>query len=329
MYLGVSERAIALSHDHGHSHDHDHDAQDHGHAHAHAYAPASFGKAFAIGIALNFGFVVIEALFGFLSNSVSLLADAGHNLGDVLGLGVAWLASALMRRAPTARFTYGMRGSSILAALFNAVFLLVTVGGLSWEAIRRLGSPEPVAGKTMMAVAGVGILVNAVTAWLFASGRKDDLNLKGAFLHMASDALVSVGVVAAGLLILLTGWLLIDPLVSLAINAVIVWGTWGLLRDSVKMSMAAVPAEIDPAAVRNFLVARPGVAEAHDLHIWAMSTTENALTCHLVMPDGHPGDAFLHELARDLMKRFRIVHATVQIEVDPRLACALAPDEVV
>jgi cobalt-zinc-cadmium efflux system protein len=329
MYLGVSERAIALSHDHGHSHDHDHDAQDHGHAHAHAHAPASFGKAFAIGIALNFGFVVIEALFGFLSNSVSLLADAGHNLGDVLGLGVAWLASALMRRAPTARFTYGMRGSSILAALFNAVFLLVTVGGLSWEAIRRLGSPEPVAGKTMMAVAGVGILVNAVTAWLFASGRKDDLNLKGAFLHMASDALVSVGVVAAGLLILLTGWLLIDPLVSLAINAVIVWGTWGLLRDSVKMSMAAVPAEIDPAAVRNFLVARPGVAEAHDLHIWAMSTTENALTCHLVMPDGHPGDAFLHELARDLMKRFRIVHATVQIEVDPRLACALAPDEVV
>jgi cobalt-zinc-cadmium efflux system protein len=316
-----------MSHDHGQSHDRDHDHPDHGGAHVHA--PANFGKAFAMGIALNLGFVVIEALYGLIGNSVSLLADAGHNLSDVLGLGVAWLASVLAGRAPTARFTYGMRGSSILAALFNAVFLLVTVGGLSWEAIRRLGSPEPVAGFTMMAVAGVGIVVNGVTAWLFASGRNDDLNLRGAFLHMASDALVSVGVVAAGLLIVLTGWLIIDPVVSLAINAVIVWGTWGLLRDSVGMSMAAVPPGIDPAAVRTFLMGRPGVAAVHDLHIWPMSTTENALTCHLVMPDGHPGDAFLHELARDLMKRFKIAHATVQIEVDPRMACALAPDEVV
>jgi cobalt-zinc-cadmium efflux system protein len=319
--LGLSEKAIAMSHDHA---DHSHDQ-----SRAHVHAPASFGTAFAIGIALNLGFVVIEALFGLMSNSVSLLADAGHNLSDVLGLAVAWLGSVLARRAPTARFTYGMRGSSILAALFNAVFLLVTVGGLSWEAIRRLGSPEPVAGKTMMAVAGVGILVNGVTAWLFASGRKDDINLKGAFLHMASDALVSVGVVAAGLLILLTGWLTIDPLVSLAINGVIVWSTWGLLRDSVGMSMAAVPPQIDPAAVRKFLVGRPGVAAVHDLHIWAMSTTENALTCHLVMPDGHPGDAFLHDLARNLTQRFKIIHTTVQIEVDPHMACALAPDEVV
>jgi cobalt-zinc-cadmium efflux system protein len=260
---------------------------------------------------------------------VSLLADAGHNLGDVLGLGVAWLASVLARRAPTERFTYGMRGSSILAALFNAVFLLVTVGGLSWEAIRRLGSPEPVAGKTMMVIAAIGIVVNAVTAWLFASGRKDDINLRGAFLHMASDALVSVGVVAAGLVILLTNWLWVDPVVSLVINAVIVWGTWGLLRDSVGMSMAAVPAQIDPAAVRTLLSARAGVVDVHDLHIWPMSTTENALTCHLVMPEGHPGDAFLHELASDLAKRFKIIHATVQIEVDPHIACALAPDEVV
>ena len=195
-----------MSHDHsGHAHDHD------AHGHDHAHAPASFGQAFAIGIALNLGFVVIEALYGLMSNSMSLLADAGHNLGDVLGLSVAWLASVLARRAPTERFTYGMRGSSILAALFNAVFLLVTVGGLSWEAIRRLGSPEPVAGKTMMAVAAIGIVVNAVTAWLFASGRKDDINLRGAFLHMASDALVSVGVVGAGLLILLTNWLWVDP----------------------------------------------------------------------------------------------------------------------
>ena len=233
------------------------------------------------------------------------------------------------QRAPTERFTYGLRGSSILAALFNAVFLLVTVGGLSWEAIRRLGSPEPVAGKTMMAVAAVGILVNAVTAWLFASGSKDDINLRGAFLHMASDALVSVGVVAAGLLILLTNWLWIDPVVSLVINAVIVWGTWGLLRDSVGMSMAAVPPQIDPGAVRTFLSARTGVVELHDLHIWPMSTTENALTCHLVMPNGHPGDAFLHDLCNDLAQRFKINHTTIQIEVDPHIACALAPDEVV
>jgi cobalt-zinc-cadmium efflux system protein len=315
-----------MSHDHaGHSHDHD----AHAHGGAHVHAPASFGTAFAIGITLNLGFVLIEAFYGLMSNSVSLLADAGHNLGDVLGLGVAWLASVLARRAPTERFTYGMRGSSILAALFNAVFLLVTVGGLSWEAIRRLGSPEPVAGKTMMAVAAIGILVNAVTAWLFASGRKEDLNLRGAFLHMASDALVSVGVVAAGLVILLTGWLWIDPLVSLVINAIIVWGTWGLLRDSVGMSMAAVPAQIDPAAVRNFLSAQAGVVDLHDLHIWPMSTKENALTCHLVMPDGHPGDAFLQDLARDLAQRFKIIHATVQIELDPHMACALAPDEVV
>jgi cobalt-zinc-cadmium efflux system protein len=319
-------KAIEMSHDHG-GHAHDHDA--HGHGRAHAHAPASFGKAFAIGIALNLAFVVIEAVYGLISNSVSLLADAGHNLGDVLGLGVAWLASVLARRAPTERFTYGMRGSSILAALFNAVFLLVTVGALSWEAVRRIGSPEPVAGKTMMAVAAIGILVNAITAWLFASGRKEDLNLKGAFLHMASDALVSVGVVAAGLLILLTNWVWIDPVVSLAINAIIVWGAWCLLRESAGMSMAAVPPQIDPAAVRSFLTAKEGVIDVHDLHIWPMSTTENALTCHLVMPKGHPGDAFLHELCSDLAERFKINHTTVQIEVDPHNACALAPDEVV
>ena len=205
----------------------------------------------------------------------------------------------------------------------------MTVGGLSWEAIRRLGTPEPVAGKTMMAVAAVGIVVNAVTAWLFASGRKDDINLRGAFLHMASDALVSVGVVVAGLVILLTNWLWIDPVVSLVINAIIVWGTWGLLRDSVGMSMAAVPPQIDPAAVRKLLSTRAGVVDVHDLHIWPMSTTENALTCHLVMPEGHPGDAFLNELCNDLAERFKINHTTVQIEVDPHIACALAPDEVV
>jgi cobalt-zinc-cadmium efflux system protein len=310
-----------------------HDHQDHEHRHpggsGRAHAPASFGKAFAVGIALNFGFVVVEAVYGVIGHSVALLADAGHNLGDVLGLAVAWLASELVKRAPSARYTYGLRGSSILAALFNAVFLLIAVGAISWEAVQRLGSPAPVAGKTVMTVAAVGIVINVATAWLFASGRKEDLNLRGAFLHMASDAVVSAGVVVAGLMIALTGWLWLDPLVSLAINAVIVWGTWGLLRDALNMSMAAVPPGVDPAEVRAFLSARAGVSAIHDLHIWPMSTTEIALTCHLVMPGGHPGDAFLHDVTADLASRFRIGHPTLQIEVDPHLACALAPEEVV
>ena len=305
---------------------HDH---EHRHRGGSAPAPAGFGKAFAVGIALNFGFVVVEAVYGVLGHSVALLADAGHNLGDVLGLAVAWLASEFVKRAPSARYTYGLRGSSILAALFNAVFLLIAVGAISFEAVRRLGAPAPVAGKTVMIVAAVGVVVNVVTAWLLASGRKEDLNLRGAFLHMASDALVSAGVVVVGLMIILTGWLWLDPLVSLAINAVIVWGTWGLLRDALDMSMAAVPPGIDPAEVRAFLSTRPGVAAIHDLHIWPISTTEIALTCHVVMPGGHPGDAFLHDLTADLASRFRISHPTLQIEVDPRSACALAPEEVV
>ena len=303
-------------------------AHDHAHGGGHGHAPASFGRAFAIGVALNLGFVVIEAIFGILSNSVALLADAGHNVSDVLALAVAWLASELVKRAPTARFTYGLRGSSILAALFNAVFLLLIVGAISWEAIWRLGAPEPVAGKTVMIVAAVGIAVNAVTAWMFAGG-KGDINARGAFVHMASDAVVSAGVVAAGFVIILTGWLWLDPVVSLAINAAIVWATWGLLRDSLGMALAAAPSDIDPAAVRSFLAGQPGVDGVHDLHIWAMSTTEVALTCHLVMPGGHPGDDFLHRLAEDLAHRFRIGHSTAQIETDPASACALAPDEVV
>jgi len=308
---------------------HDHHAHgDHDNDHRHVHAPASFGKAFAIGIGLNAAFVAVEAVYGVIGHSVALLADAGHNLGDVLGLVVAWLASELVKRAPSARYTYGLRGSSILAALFNAVFLLVVTGAISWEAILRLGSPEPVAGKTIMIVAAIGTVINSVTAWLFASGQHD-LNLRGAFLHMAADALVSVGVVVAGLVILLTGWLWLDPIVSLAINAVIVWGAWGLLRDAVNMSVAAVPPGVDPAEVRAYLSSQPGVASVHDLHIWSMSTTEIALTCHIVMPAGHPGDAFLHRLADSLASRFNIRHPTMQVEVDPRLACALAPDEVV
>ena len=313
----------------GHSHEHDHDHDGHVRGHVHAHAPTQFGAAFAIGIALNLGFVAIEAAYGLIANSVALLSDAGHNLGDVLGLAAAWLASVLVRRAPTARFTYGLRASSILAALFNAVFLLLTVGAISWEAIQRLADPAPVAERTVMVVAAIGILVNGVTAWLFASGGKDDINLRGAFLHMASDALVSAGVVVAGLVILATGWLWLDPLTSLAINGVIVAGTWGLLRDSLGMSMAAAPPGVEPSEVRAFLAARAGVAAVHDLHIWPISTTETALTCHLVMPGGHPGDEFLHGLSTDLASRFRIGHTTVQIETDPDIACALAPDEVV
>jgi cobalt-zinc-cadmium efflux system protein len=300
---------------------------DHGHD-GHGHRPASFGKAFAIGVALNLGFVVVEVVYGILSNSVALLSDAGHNLGDVLALAAAWVASALAMRAPTARFTYGLRGSSILAALFNAMLLLVTVGAISWEAVRRLAAPAPVAGKVVMIVAAIGIVVNGVTAWLFASGRRD-INLRGAFVHMASDALVSAGVVVVGFAILLTGWFWLDPLVSLAVNAVIVWATWGLLRDSLGMSMAAAPPHIDPGEVRTFLAARPGVEGVHDLHIWPISTTEVALTCHLVMPGGHPGDEFLHRLSKELAKRFQISHPTAQIETDPDMACALAPDDVV
>jgi len=323
-----------MSHDHSQHHgshdsDHDHGQYEHGHGAGHIHAPANFGTAFAIGVALNAGFVIVEAVYGVLGKSVALFADAGHNLGDVLGLLVAWIASVLVKRAPSARFTYGLRSSSILAALLNAVFLLLTIGGISWEALQRLGYPEAVSGGTVMIVASIGIVINGVCAWLFASGRKSDLNLRGAFAHMAADAVVSAGVVLAGLVILLTGWGWLDPLVSLAINAVIVWGTWGLLRDSIGMSMAAVPAQIDPAAVRRFLETRNGVASLHDLHVWPMSTTETALTCHLVMPSGHPGDAFIHELCEGLAARFNINHTTVQIECEPHLRCALAPENVV
>jgi len=318
-------------HDHAHNdrgHDHDH---DHGHSHGsvgHVHAPASFGTAFAIGIALNSAFIVAEVVFGILGNSVALLADAGHNLGDVLGLIVAFVASILVKRRPTARFTYGLRGSSILAALFNAVFLLVAVGAISLEAIQRFAHPEPVAGLTVIVIAAIGILVNGGTALLFASGRKGDLNVRGAFTHMAADALVSAGVVIAGLIILLTGWFWLDPVVSLAVNAVIIWGTWSLLRDSLSMSLAAVPQNIDTAAVRGFFASQPGVTGVHDLHIWSMSTTETALTAHLVMAGGAPGDAFLHHLTEELEEHFGIGHPTIQIETNAE-ACALAPEETV
>lgn len=312
---------------------HDHDHHDHTHAHApgagHVHAPASFGTAFAIGIGLNSVFVVVEAIYGYTSGSMALVADAGHNLSDVLGLMAAWTAAVLSKRAPSPRFTYGLRGSSILAALFNAVFLLVAVGAIAWEAIQRLFVPEPVAGVTVMVVAGIGIVINGVTAWLFASGSKGDLNIRGAYLHMVADAAVSAGVVLAGLLIIYTGWSWLDPLTSLVISGLIVWGTWGLLRDSTAMSLSAVPRGIDPHAVREYLERCPGVVQVHDLHIWPMSTTEIALTCHMVIPAGTPGDGYLVEVANRLHRDFGIEHATIQIETDPNLPCALEPDHVV
>jgi cobalt-zinc-cadmium efflux system protein len=293
------------------------------------HAPASFGTAFAVGIALNLTFVAVEFVYGVLANSMALVADAGHNLSDVLSLAIAWIASVLARRPPSSRLTYGLGGSSIVAALFNAVLLLVAVGAIAWEAVLRLFHPEPVASGTVMIVAAVGIIINGATAWLFASGRQGDLNIRGAFLHMVADAAVSAGVVAAAAVILLTGWLWLDPLTSLVVVGLIVWGTWSLLRDSLAMSVSAVPAAIDPQAVRRYLESRPGVAAVHDLHIWPMSTTETALTAHLVLPGGHPGDEFLMQATTELRHRFGIGHTTLQIEVSAETACQLAPDHVV
>lgn len=298
----------------GHSHSHEHGGHSHGHGHGHGHPPADFTSAFAIGVVLNTAFVIIEAAYGFWSGSMALIADAGHNLSDVLSLLLAWAASVLAKRAPSKRFTYGFKSSTILAAMANAALLLVALGAILYETITRLTDPAPVAGMTMVIVAGIGIAVNTGTALLFMRGRKDDLNIRGAFLHMAADALVSVGVVVAGILILLTGALWIDPLTSLIIVAVIAWGTWGLLKDSVKMGLLAVPEGIEETDVRNFLTKLPGVAAVHDLHIWAMSTTETALTAHLVMPGGPAGDGFLRDLSERLAHDFRIGHTTIQIE---------------
>ncbi|MBV8778417.1 MAG: cation transporter [Alphaproteobacteria bacterium] len=301
-----------------------------GHAHAHVGPSHGFGRAFAIGIALNLGYVAAEAAYGLVTGSLSLLADAGHNLGDALGLGLSWGAAALGRRGPSARFTYGFGSSSILAALANAVILLVVTGGIAWEAIWRLEHPVPVAGTTVAWVAAVGIAVNGGTALLFLGGRTDDLNLRSAFLHMVADALVALGVVAAGAAIALTGWLWLDPAVGLAVSAFIVYATWDLVKQALGLALDAVPQGVDAAAVRTHLLALPGVAALHDLHIWGMSTTETALTCHLVMPGGHPGDDALSRIAHELDHRFGVHHTTLQIELgDSGEACALTPEHVV
>lgn len=273
-------------------------------------------KAFAFGIGLNVIYIIVELIYGLLISSMALIADAGHNFSDVLGLLMAWGASFLAGTLPTKRRTYGLRKSTILAAFFNALILLIAVGAISFEAIRRLANPEPVQGTIMMIVAGVGVFINATTAFLFANGKEKDINIKGVYLHMAADAGVSVGVVVAGLLILLTGWLWLDPVISLVIVIVITIGTWDLLRDSFLMSVDAVPKNINLKDVENHLKKIPGVKEVHDLHVWAMSTTETALTVHLVIPDSNPGDYFLKGVCGELQRKFGIEHSTIQIEKD-------------
>jgi cobalt-zinc-cadmium efflux system protein len=307
---------MSKHHDHDHDHDHDHHhGHGHGHHHHHHHAPADGNtRAFALAVGVNALFVAIEFVYGFIANSTALMADAGHNLSDVLGLLLSWGAATLAKSAPNGRYTYGLRSSSILAALANALLLLVACGAIALEAVQRFSHPSPVAGSTVSIVAAIGVLVNGFSAWLFMSGSKDDLNVRGAYLHMAADAAISLGVVVSGLTIMYTGWTWLDPAVSLAIVVVIVLGTWSLLRESTRLMMAAVPANVDIGEVSKFLVARPGVSEVHDLHIWAMSTTETALTAHVVMPGGYPGDAVIDELVAALRHDFSIHHCTLQVE---------------
>jgi cobalt-zinc-cadmium efflux system protein len=307
--------ASRQGHDHGNHDEHDHHA-GHGHAggHHHHGDPSKQGRAFIVAIALNSIFVAVEFGYGYAANSTALMADAGHNLSDVLGLFLAWAAVVVGRRAPNERFTYGLRSTSILAALGNAMLLLVACGAIGWEAMQRFSQPPAVASVTVMVVAAIGIVVNGISAWMFVKGSAGDLNIRGAYLHMAADAAVSLGVVLAGLVMLFTGWYWLDPLVSLLIVAVILIGTWGLLRESMHLALNAVPPHIDLPAVSGFLRKIPGVTDIHDLHIWGMSTTESALTVHLVMPAGYPGDAVIDGITQALNQRFSVHHSTLQIE---------------
>lgn len=319
-----------ISHDHDDDHDHDHAQHGHSHGIGHGHAPKDFGRAFLLGIVLNTGFVVAEVIYGIFGNSLALLADAGHNLSDVLGLLLAWGASVLVKRAPSRRYTYGLRSTSILAALGNAGLLLMVTGGIAWEAILRFDQPSAVVGKTVIIVAAFGVAINLGSAVLFMAGRKNDLNVRGAFTHMVGDAIISLGVVVAGFAIIYTGWQWLDPVVSLIIAILILAGTWGLLRDSINLALHGVPAGIDIERVRLYLKALDGVSEVHDLHVWAMSTTETALTAHLVMPSGYPDGNFLSRVSDVLEDRFEIHHATIQIETDDTPnACKLASAEVV
>jgi cobalt-zinc-cadmium efflux system protein len=291
-----------------------------------SHVSANFGAAFAIGVGVNALFVGIQIVFGIFAHSLALIADAGHNLGDVLCLVLAWIATALARRAPTERRTYGLRSTTILAALFNAVLLLIAVGAIMWEAIHRLGTNVEVAAPTMIGIAALGILVNGATALMFMSGRKLDLNIRAAFTHMAADAAISFGVVLAGAAILATGWHWIDPVTSLLIAIVIIWGTWGLLRDSIDLVLQAVPRGIEIREVRKYLADLPHVTAVHDLHIWPMSTTETALTAHLVRDVSECDCSLLDKAAQELRDQFHIHHATLQFETSDH-ECSLAPDQ--
>jgi cobalt-zinc-cadmium efflux system protein len=300
------------------------------HSCSHSQSPEDFTRAFVIGVGLNAAYVAFEAGYGVIGDSLALLADAGHNLSDVLGLLLAWAASAMARTRPTKRRTYGLRGSSILAALFNAILLLVSVGAIAWEAIRRFSEPPVVSGKIVVGVSIVGIIINATTAGMFARGRKGDLNIRSAFVHMAADAAISAGVVLAGIAILLTGDRWVDPVVSLVICAVIVWGTWDLLREAVNLALQAVPRQIDPDAVHRYLRELPGIKEVHDLHIWPMSTTETAITAHLIKPDGVIDDGLLCQVKEELHRRFSINHVTIQCECgDAAYPCQQEPEHMV
>jgi cobalt-zinc-cadmium efflux system protein len=304
-----------LPHSHSHGGHHHGYGHAHGHGHGHHHHPADFGRAFAIGIVLNLGFVAVEAYYGWISNSMALLADAGHNLADVLGLATAWVGAVLAKRPGSRRFSYGFRGASILAALANAVLLLIAVCLIVYHAAWRLIIPDLVEGETVILVAAIGIAVNIGTALMFVRGRKSDINVRGAYLHMVADALVSAGVVGAGIAIEATGWLWIDPVTSLIVVAVIFLAGADMLRDAVTMALAGVPRGIDPDAVEAHLLGQPGVDRIHDLHIWPMSTTEFALTAHLVMPAGFPGDAFLAQCAHGVAHDFGITHTTFQVEI--------------
>jgi cobalt-zinc-cadmium efflux system protein len=328
-------------HDHGHrhgehhGHDHSHDSHGHGrahshgpHSHGHSHAPTTFGTAFALATILNVSLVAIQVVYGVLAHSMALLADAGHNAGDVLALLLAWGSHVMSRRNPTEHYTYGFRSTSILAALINATILLVVTGAIAGAAVGRLFDPQPVAGLNVIIVAALAIVINAAAAAVLSRGHAHDLNVHGAFLHLVADAAVSAGVVVAGVIIVLTGWLWVDPIASLVISGVIVWSTWSLLRDAAKMSLQGVPSQIDPGAVRIYLQSLPAVTEVHDLHIWPMSTTETALTCHLVMPAGYPENDFFDRVYIELQARFGIEHPTIQVERGDR-PCKLSPAHVV
>lgn len=310
--------------------DHIHQHQHGQPGHHHPINQNFYSRTFIIAIALNTVYVVLEFLYGFIANSAALIADAGHNLSDVLALMLAWMATKLARKAPSGRYTYGLRSTSILAALINSMFLLIICGGIAWEAFQRLFSPPVIAGMTVTLVAAAGIIINGFSALLFIKGSKKDLNIRGAYLHMAADAAVSLGVMLAGMGVMLTNWYWLDPAISLIIVIVIVIGTWGLLKESVQLVLNAVPAGIDIPAIDDYLRHCPGVTGIHDLHIWGMSTTESALTVHLVMPNGYPGDIFMDEIMQTLHTRFDIHHSTIQIELGTsNHACILQADNVI